>query len=523
MDLKSGPIPLFSCPCQVEIGIRPIRLHSVTKGVTSMVRTVRETSGARLDRARRVMNASLGTTSTIIVVLATWACSFATTMAAEAPEWLAGAASVVITPDGPIWMAGYSSRDQPSQAVSQDLYAKILVVQDEAGARFVIVTADLVGITDPMRADVDRQVKQRYDLEPSAVFMNASHTHSGPEVRIDRMRIEEREIEWIDRAGQYVQATTGKIVSAIGEALDQLKPARLSYAHARCGFAMNRRRVTDTGVRGGPNPEGPVDHSIPVLRVDSADEKALRAVVFGYACHNTVLGTYDLNGDYAGWAQHFLQESHPDTVALFMAGCGADQNPYPRRTPELAKQHGRSLANSVEAALMTTGKPLGGPLRTAIEIAPLPFAKGPTRAELREQAKSNNIWQRRYAQRLLRQLDEDGGFIQQYAYPVQLARIGSDLTLIGLAGEVVVDYSLRLKRELAGPAVWVAGYCNALPTYIPSLRVLREGGYEGGDHRRYTNFAAPFDESIERRIVGKVHELDQRLGGKPSLPDGPAR
>ena len=163
---------------------------------------------------------------------------------------------------------------------------------------------------------------------------------------------------------------------------------------------------------------------------------------------------------------------------------------------------------------MTTAQPLGGPLRAAIETVPLPLAKGPTREELHELAKSRNIYQRRYAERLLRQLDENSGFIQQYAYPVQVVRFGNGLTLIGLAGEVVVDYSLRLEQELAGPTVWVAGYCNALPTYIPSLRVLHEGGYEGGDHRRYTNFAAPFDESIEQRIVGKVHELNQQLGGK---------
>ena len=276
---------------------------------------------------------------------------------------------------------------------------------------------------------------------------------------------------------------------------------------------MNRRLVTDKGIRSGPNPEGPVDHIVPVLRVDSIDGKELRAVVFGYTCHCTALGTYELNGDYAGWTQHFLEEAHPDTVALFVAGCGADQNPYPRRTPELARQHGRSLANSVEAALMTTGKPLQGSLRTAIATVTLPFAKGPTREELHELAKSKNICQQRYAGRLLSQLEENGDYIKQYAYPIQVVRFGNDLTLIGLAGEVVVDYSLRLKQELAGPTVWVAGYCNALPTYIPSLRVLHEGGYEGGDHRRYTNFAAPFDESIEQRIVGKVHELNQQLGG----------
>ena len=109
-------------------------------------------------------------------------------------------------------------------------------------------------------------------------------------------------------------------------------------------------------------------------------------------------------------------------MALFVSGCGADQNPYPRRTPELAEQHGRSLANSVEAALMATGKPLQGPLHAAIETVTIPFAKGPTRTELTELAKSKNIYQRRYAGRLRRQLDEDGGFIRQYAYPVQLVR-----------------------------------------------------------------------------------------------------
>lgn len=428
-------------------------------------------------------------------------------------EWLAGAASVSIAPDDPVWMAGYSSRNQPSQGVSQDLHAKVLVVQDEAGSRFVIVTVDLVGITEPMRSEVERQIQQRFDLEPSSLLMNASHTHSAPEVRLDRMRIEERETKWIERADRYVKETSDKIVSAIGEALNRLQPAKLSYTYARCGFAMNRRRVTDKGVRSGPNPEGHVDHIVPVLRVDSIDGKNLRAVVFGYACHCTVLGTYDLNGDYSGWTQHFLEEAHPDTVALFVAGCGADQNPYPRRTPELAKQHGRSLANSVEAALVTTAKSLSGPLRTAIVTVDLPFAKGPTREELSELAKSKNIYQQRYAGRLLSQLEGNGGYIKQYAYPVQVVRFGNDLTLIGLAGEVVVDYSLRLKKELAGPAVWVAGYCNALPTYIPSLRVLREGGYEGGAHRRYTNFAAAFDESIEQRIIGKAHELNQRLGG----------
>src|SRR5450759_3419782 len=82
------------------------------------------------------------------------------------------------------------------------------------------------------------------------------------------------------------------------------------------------------------------------------------------------------------------------------------------------------------------------------------------------------------AKLLLKQIEEQGSLRQTYPYPVQAWQLGTDLTWVALGGEVVVDYSLRLKREL-GP-VWVAGYANDVMAYIPSLRVLKEGGYEGG-------------------------------------------
>ncbi|MCX7009534.1 MAG: hypothetical protein NTY53_20200, partial [Kiritimatiellaeota bacterium] len=82
-------------------------------------------------------------------------------------------------------------------------------------------------------------------------------------------------------------------------------------------------------------------------------------------------------------------------------------------------------------------------------------------------------------------------------------RFGADLTLVALGCEVVVDYALRLKKELTGEAaVWIAGYSNDYSGYIPSLRVLKEGGYEA-----QTGWA----DSVEERIIGKVHELYDRL------------
>ena len=80
--------------------------------------------------------------------------------------------------------------------------------------------------------------------------------------------------------------------------------------------------------------------------------------------------------------------------------------------------------------------------------------------------------------------------------------------MVGRAGEVVVDYSLRLKAELAGSPVWVAGYCNEVFGYGPSKRVLLEGGYEArGAVVYYSTTPTPFAPSVEELIVGKVHEL----------------
>jgi hypothetical protein len=137
----------------------------------------------------------------------------------------------------------------------------------------------------------------------------------------------------------------------------------------------------------------------------------------------------------------------------------------------------------------------------------LEFAQPPSREQLEREAKSDNKYERRHAEVLLRQLEENGKIKTTYPYLVQVVRFGNDLTMVALAGEVVVDYSLRLKAELAGPAVWIAAYSNDVFGYVPSLRVLKEGGYEGGGAMRYTELPGPFAPSVEELVVNKVHEL----------------
>jgi hypothetical protein len=428
--------------------------------------------------------------------------------------WKAGVASTIITPDEPMWMAGYAARTKPSEGKIHDLNAKVLALEDEQGTRLVIVTVDLLGVPRQTRDWLEEQVRQRYNLGPEALLLCASHTHSGPVVRETSYSIYGNTVyglspEQIEQSNRYVDNLQQKVLELIGLAIENLAPAKLGYCHARAGFAMNRRLPSETDYRNSPNPDGPVDHDVPVLRIDSPDGKLL-AVLFGYACHNTTLSGYEYCGDYAGFAQQYVQEAHPEATALFIAGCGGDQNPYPRGGPqtiEYCKQHGRALANGVEVALTVKARPVSGPIRAALDTVTLEFAQPPSREQLEEQAKSKDKYESRHAQVLLKELDETGSLRKTYPYLIQVVRFGDDLTMVALAGEVVVDYSLRLKREFAGPAVWVAAYTNDVFGYIPSVRVLREGGYEAGDAMRYTDLPGPFAPSIEERIVNKVHEL----------------
>ncbi len=426
--------------------------------------------------------------------------------------WKAGVATVVITPQTNMWMAGYASRTKPAEGKETDLFGKALALEDEHGTRLIMVTLDLIGVPRTLRKNLEKRCASSYRLPAEGLLLNASHTHSGPEFRVGRGPADDGEFHPAKDSEIYGQQLEEKLFRLIGDALGTLAPAKLGYTHARAGFAMNRRLPSPTGYQNSPNPDGPVDHDVPVMRVEGADGK-LRAVLFGYACHNTSLALYQWNADYAGYAQDFVQAGHPGTVAMFMMGCGGDQNPYPRRTLEWCQQHGRALANGVETALTVAPRNLTGSLRAAYAEVALDYAKVPTREEFTARLNSKDKWEAGHAKRFLAKLDAGETLPASYPCPVQVIHFGDDLVLVAIGGETCVDYSLRLKKELAGDAaVWIAGYSNDVMAYVPSKRVREEGGYEAETAMRFSStHPSPWAPTLEERIIGKVHELHREL------------
>jgi hypothetical protein len=318
---------------------------------------------------------------------------------------------------------------------------------------------------------------------------------------------------------QYLESLRDKVVEVVGQAIGKLAPSHLSWGNSTASFAVNRRNNKEADVpqlRTEGALVGPCDHDVPVLAVHDA-EGQLDAVLFGYACHATVLSSYQWCGDYPGYATADLEAHHPGCVALFWAGCGGDQNPLPRRTVELAQHYGRQLAAAVDAALLTARlRPVADTLRTSFREVDLRFAALPTREALQTESQSREKPLAARAQLLLETIDAGGTLSPTYPYPIGCWRIGEEISFVILGGEVVVDFALRLKAQMSGAKTWVAGYANDVMAYIPSRRVLLEGRYEGADAMVYYGLPSPWAEDVEETIVNAVAEDLARL--MPSEP-----
>jgi neutral ceramidase len=434
-------------------------------------------------------------------------------------EWEAGVATIDITPDTSLWMAGFAARTRASQGTAMPLHAKALALQCGRRPAAVLVTTDLLGLTARITDGVAALVRRRHGIRRADLLFNASHTHCGPVVDEQlSVAYDLSPAQW-NEIRAYTSSLEERLAAVIGNAVSRLKPAHVSYGRDEAAFAANRR-VKFT-------PAGPVDHTVHILRVDDLDG-APRAIVFGYACHNTTLpATFvQYHGDYAGVAQAVLEQRHPGTTALFVAGCGADANPAPRGTTELVEAHGTALADAVDRGGKSTVA-VPAQLRTAYGNVDLPFASQAVRDQWRARLDVDPVHLKRYSALMQSVINREGHLPAVQRDPVQTWEFGpppvddrvaaSDggtspgLTLVALGGEVVVDYALRLSREYPRRRMWVAGYSNDVFAYVPSLRVLREGGYEGGDAMIYYGRPGPFTDAVEERIIGKVRAL---MGGR---------
>ena len=422
-----------------------------------------------------------------------------------------GVAEVDITPDYPIRLSGYGSRRTESDGIIQRIWAKALAIGSDSDAPVVLVTVENCGLPDELTEEVSRRVKEKTGISRAHFAACFTHTHSAPCLTnaapfLFSTDIPPDQQETIDR---YTRQFKDWMEAVALAALANREPSKLTWSIGELGFAKNRRTEG-----------GPVDHSLPCLQVRNLDGH-LRAVWASYACHCTTLAGTDnhICGDWAGFAQENIQEVLPGVTALVTIGCGADANPESRMMPmpdgqeevfntrlAYAKAHAEALSQEVQRLLVSDTKPLSSVPTGTFERVSLPFDTLPTREEW--EARVAEGGSRAYhAQKHLETLQRGESIQAELSYPVQAWTFGDELAVVFLASEVVVDYSLRLKSELDVERLWVGAYANAFPCYIPSERVLAEGGYEGGGAMLYFGPPTPFAPGVEQLVIDTVHRL----------------
>jgi len=432
-------------------------------------------------------------------------------------DWSIGLAQRDITPREPIRMAGYGARLEPSEGVSDSLLAKAMAFEDCAGERGVLVTTDLISFDVEYADVVCEDIRRETGLERRQIIINSSHTHAGPILGIRYQLCWDLTPEQTKTVDAYSEILRRRVVEMVAAALADLKPANLSWATGIASFVMNRRKPTPQGVKNAPNPRGYADRSVPVLRVGELDGR-LRAVMFGYACHNTTLTGQNLmiSSDYAGFAQRHVERENAGVQAMFLMGCGADANPYPRGTYELCRQHGETLGAEVCRVLDEEAQefqPVRGPLRIAFDYADMPLEPQPTPGHL-QAMRTRGTYYAKQVDKIQAMIESDKPWATHYRTPIAVWQFGNDLTLVRLSGEVVGDYIPLLEKAIGPLQLWIAAYCADYFGYLPSARVHKEGGYEAHDF--ITGFGF-LDSSVEEVIVNKVRELAKRAGR--ALPD----
>jgi hypothetical protein len=425
---------------------------------------------------------------------------------------LAGSAIADITPDWDLPLAGFGMRVGPSQGVGHPLKLRATVLRQDGVEPVVIVSADILWWGAEFVGDIRRRIAGLAETAPERVLLTASHTHSGPQTPARLIP----QIGTFDR--RFHNLLTARVDEAVVRAFADPEPVTLTRASGTHDLALNRRYRF--------NPHGPVDRELTVLRLLGADGTVHTQFVH-YTCHPTIHQGMAITAEYCGVAMHML-EAAIGGVSHFLQGCAGDINADVNRDGSsergdlgVVAREGRVLADAVHA-LHGTPVPY---LQVATSTVDLPYAFVPDDADIADPA--SPAGRLGDYQRLL----TEGGFpiprvVDEWfarlrdepqrrapSIPLELQRIdvAAGCGLLAMNGEICVDYGLHV-RSVSGGALLPMGYSNGMTGYVPTQRILTEGGYEAGTSIPWFGLPAPFAPDVEPVLMGALTAMATTQG-----------
>lgn len=450
----------------------------------------------------------------------------------------AGVGRTDITPPDSSFLEGFAGRDHCAEGVHDRLKATALALSD--GVRHaVILTLDILDFPDSLVELVWKKVQTHYHIEPRQILINSSHTHAGPMVwpRIPSRQVTDSRFLIPDE--RYLHTLVENVVTAVGKALGNIRPAR-----ARWGVGETRigicRRARDVSVYRGdpsgylglfanlPNPDKEVDRTCPVLFLTDPENCPV-ALMFGASCHPTTMShdNYLVSAEYPGAARRVL-EDRIGVPALFLQGMGGDVKPrrvaeehsFRSGTYEDVDAVGEELARDVLQVMDHGLEPLEMRLGYALRRFPVPLAPEWDMTTYRGLLGEENPTHRRaWAEWWLDRFESGTAIPREVNMTLSILQLSPTIRFLGTAGELLTDLGVKLRGLFPEGNTFPLGYSNGRTGYLPDSTVLREGGYEALESIFFSpHMPAPWRGDIDETLAAAFRELEREAAA--AAPEG---
>ncbi|MEW6355221.1 MAG: hypothetical protein AB1696_02770 [Planctomycetota bacterium] len=424
-----------------------------------------------------------------------------------------------VTPPVGCFLAGYPGRKGGSTGVCDPLYLRIVALEDDAGARIVLVTMDLLKLPKDLTWRTKAWAEKNLGLKSAAIILNTSHTHCAPGLFHQECYPQwPLDVEYVRKLEQWFR-------EGIRAALADLKPMRITFGVGEARFGVCRRQPDpELGgkMRLGVNEAGYYDPDLPVMTFYDEGAEQPKAVLYSYACHSTSRSGQLISADWPGVVSRGIKQVLGDDVmTLFVQGAGG--------SVMTRKREGGSKPEEFDAYWLTEGKKIAEfatsdrmrdiKLRLiAVEKEfdiPYDMAKLPSQQELldlcdptretipKELRPANPSIVRLWAQGIYEKVRT--GALPK-AFRMHLAKIGltDSIRIIAMSGEVTADVGRMVKDLFPDRQTIFFGYCSYTDAYIPTAAMIDEWGHEALAsiyfHMRPAPFAKEIDEIIKREV-----------------------
>lgn len=359
----------------------------------------------------------------------------------------------------------------------------------------VIVGADVCGFNHDFITSVKEEIFKKHRIPPSAILINASHTHFAPSTQ-----------DWTTWGSHQLPDSVylntllkPALIAVIESAIKNRKPSILSFGRGKTTIGKNR------SLEGA---DIPYDNDLDVLQLEREKDHH-KTVVFLTGCHpvfkNDGIEGFTISPNYPGVTKGLLEKEAGLTEAIFIQGCGGDINPVTSDH----KKTGNDLAEDVKSILNRPMERLSGQINFQIDSLNFPVNPWSTERILAFRKTNDNGKGDVNAEKDVRWADLMLGRYKNNRMPanmpvyIQTINIGN-WKLVGLSREAVTDYSIGIKKIWPGKLVSVAGYCNDVSSYLPTSRHIQAGNYEGLGSFFWYGQPAVFPIDVYEKIIDKI-------------------